>query len=100
MNRPPRERADRWQYLGAMPYAAAMDLQRRLFAERAGERRPDTLLLLEHPPTITLGRRASDADVRWTAEALARSGTSLFRVGRGGAATFHGPGQLVGYPIV
>ncbi|MGH7856908.1 MAG: lipoyl(octanoyl) transferase LipB, partial [Candidatus Binatia bacterium] len=77
-----------------------MATQRRLFAERLDDRRPDTLLLLEHPPTITLGKRATAADLRRSPSELARSGVAVFHVGRGGAATAHAPGQLVGYPIV
>jgi len=86
--------------LGVVEYPTALTLQQRLADERAAELRGDTLLLLEHPPTITLGRRATDADVLWDAGRLERTGIALARVGRGGRATYHGPGQLVGYPIV
>ncbi len=85
--------------LGRVPYPTALSIQERIAAERARELRPDTLLLLEHPPTITLGRRAGAEDVLWDAERLARAGIAVERVGRGGRATYHGPGQLIGYPI-
>jgi len=89
-----------WHTLGRVPYAAALALQDRVAAERERGLRPDTLLLLEHPPTITLGRRATAADVLWDEARLRQRGISVVRVGRGGRATVHGPGQLVGYPIV
>lgn len=90
----------RWCYLGCVDYSEAVVIQERLVAERLRDLRPDTLLLLEHPPTITLGRRAADADVRWNEKELERQAVVVRRVRRGGAATYHGPGQLVGYPIV
>jgi lipoate-protein ligase B len=90
----------RWHALGVVEYRAALEIQERIANERAEGRRSDTLLLLEHPPTITLGRRATDGDVLWDVQRLARSGIAVERVGRGGRATYHGPGQLVGYPIV
>ena len=89
-----------WHALGFVSYRSGLAIQDRVADERVRNLRPDTLLLLEHPPTITLGRRASDADVLWNPERLERSGISLERVGRGGGATVHVPGQLVGYPIV
>jgi len=88
-----------WQAFGVVPYCEGLGIQERVAAERARGNRPDTLLLLEHPPTITLGRRASEGDVLWHACDLERSGITVERVGRGGRATYHGPGQLVGYPI-
>jgi lipoate-protein ligase B len=89
-----------WHALGLVSYAAGLEVQERIAGERERDLRPDTLLLLEHPPTITLGRRASRNDVLWNPEALARAGIAVERVRRGGQATYHGPGQLVGYPIV
>jgi lipoate-protein ligase B len=89
-----------WHALGFVSYRSGLAIQDRVADERVRNLRPDTLLLLEHPPTITLGRRASDADVLWDAERLERSRISLERVSRGGGATVHVPGQLVGYPIV
>ena len=79
--------------LGLVEYGAAWDLQHRLVEERAADRVPDTLLLLEHPHVVTLGRRGTIEDV------LDRS-LPVVHVERGGEATYHGPGQLVGYPIV
>jgi lipoate-protein ligase B len=75
-------------------------LQKRLAAERAAGQRPDTLLLLEHPHTYTLGRSGHEENLVWPeAERLAR-GVAVHRVDRGGDITYHGPGQLVGYPII
>jgi len=89
-----------WHHLGCVAYPAALAIQERVAAEREQGLRPDTLLLLEHPPTITLGRRATERDLLRTESDLARSGFAVERVRRGGQATYHGPGQLVGYPIV
>jgi len=81
--------------LGRAPYEATLALQHRLVTERQAGAIPDTLLLVEHPPVITLGRgRASAAHV------LAPGDTPVVQVERGGDVTWHGPGQLVGYPIV
>jgi len=82
--------------LGRTAYDSALALQERLREARMAGRAPDTLLLLEHPAVYTLGRRADMADLG----AAAGSGVTVRRVDRGGAVTFHGPGQLVGYPIV
>jgi lipoyl(octanoyl) transferase len=88
--------------LGTVSYQAALDLQMRLVEERKQGRIPDQLLLLEHPPVITLGARNRNArsNVLETAEALAQRGVALYETGRGGDVTYHGPGQLVGYPII
>ncbi|MBI1800738.1 MAG: lipoyl(octanoyl) transferase LipB, partial [Chloroflexi bacterium] len=86
--------------LGVMPYAQALDLQRRLCAERKRGEGEDTLLLLEHPPVITLGRRAQSSNILASPELLARHDIEVFQVERGGDVTYHGPGQLVGYPIL
>jgi lipoate-protein ligase B len=84
--------------LGQVAYGEALALQEALVAARAaGESADDVLLLLEHPPVYTLGRGADAADLCGAPERL---GVPVYRVGRGGGATFHGPGQLVGYPIV
>ena len=86
--------------LGLVPYAEALELQRGLARARVtGELRDDVLLLLEHPPVVTLGRAAQSAGVAVPRELLAARGVDVFDVERGGDVTFHGPGQLVGYPI-
>jgi len=86
--------------LGLIGYVEAVALQERLAADRLVGAVPDTLLLLEHPPVITLGRRGTMADVLVSEELLARKGVEVQRSSRGGLVTYHGPGQLVGYPIV
>ncbi len=87
-------------HLGRISYAEALDVQERLSAARKQDLIGDTLLLLEHPPVITLGRNASRANVLASDEWLARRGVELHEVNRGGDVTYHGPGQLVGYPII
>jgi lipoate-protein ligase B len=87
--------------LGTLPYAAALELQRDVARRRiSGEIPEDVLLLVEHPPVVTLGRTAKGANLIASPELLASQGVELFEVERGGDITFHGPGQLVGYPIV
>jgi lipoyl(octanoyl) transferase len=88
--------------LGLIPYDEALALQQRLVEDRRQGRVPDHLLLLQHPPVITLGvkARSSREHVLATDEALAAQGVQLFETGRGGDVTYHGPGQLVGYPIL
>ncbi len=84
---------------GRLDYLRAWDLQRELAeAVRAGG--AERLILLEHPPTYTLGARARDEHVLASDQALARLGAKVYRVDRGGDVTYHGPGQLVGYPIL
>ena len=83
-----------------MPFAPTAALQERLRADLLAGRRPETLLLLEHDPVITLGRSARPEHVHLPEPELARRGISLVQTGRGGDVTYHGPGQLVGYPIV
>lgn len=87
--------------LGLVPYARALEMQRELARQRiAGTLEQDVLLLLEHPPVITMGRSAKEQHVLASAELLAARGVERFEVERGGDVTFHGPGQLVGYPII
>jgi lipoate-protein ligase B len=88
------------EWLGTVPYAEALALQeRRVEAVRAGEA-AEALLLLEHPPVVTLGRSAREENLRVAREDLAARGVEVHEVARGGDVTWHGPGQLVGYPIV
>jgi len=87
--------------LGTLPYAQALELQRDVARRRiAGDIDQDVLLLVEHPPVVTLGRTAKGANLIASPEFLASQGVELFEVERGGDITFHGPGQLVGYPII
>jgi len=88
--------------LGTIGYQAALDLQAQLVERRKQGLIPDQLLLLEHPPVITLGvrTRSDRSHVLESEAALAAKGVGLFETGRGGDVTYHGPGQLVGYPIV
>jgi len=93
-----RPLAVRW--LGRVAYPEAVALQdARVAARRAGEV-PDTLLLLEHPPVVTLGRTAHAENVLLSPQALRARGVALHESGRGGDVTYHGPGQLVGWPVV
>jgi len=88
--------------LGTIGYQAALDLQAQLVEQRKQGLIPDQLLLLEHPPVITLGVRTRNdrSHVLESEAALAAKGVGLFETGPGGDVTYHGPGQLVGYPIV
>ncbi len=90
----------RVERLGCVPYAEALALQERAVAERRRGATPDRLLLLEHPRVVTLGRSSRRESLLASPEELARRGIELFEVARGGDATYHAPGQLVGYPIV
>jgi lipoyl(octanoyl) transferase len=86
--------------LGRLEYAEALELQQRLVAERKQGLIGDHLLLVEHPHVITLGRNGHMENVLAGADILARAGISFFPTDRGGDVTYHGPGQLVGYPIL
>ncbi len=86
--------------LGLMEYLKARELQSAMAVERAAGRCPDVLLLLEHPPTYTLGRRGNVAHILASPTELDRMGAAVHRSDRGGDVTFHGPGQLVGYPVI
>jgi lipoyl(octanoyl) transferase len=93
-------RPDAVRRLGTVPYREAWAIQRRLVAERSAHRIPDTLLLLAHPPVITLGKGGSPAHLLGSSRDLARRGVEFVETDRGGDITFHGPGQIVGYAIV
>jgi lipoate-protein ligase B len=86
--------------LGLVPYVEAWELQKRMVAARIAGEAPDTLLLLEHPPVYTLGRNSLEEHILVSPEELARRGASVERIERGGEVTYHGPGQLVAYPII
>ena len=88
--------------LGTVPYDAALALQRELVEERRAGRVPDLLLLLQHPPVITLGVKGDGgrSNVLVTDGRLAELGVQISETGRGGDVTYHGPGQIVGYPIL
>jgi lipoyl(octanoyl) transferase len=86
--------------LGSVAYADALELQARLVEQRRTGAIPDQLLLLEHPHVITLGTSSHDANVLVDDEQRRLLGIELFETGRGGDVTYHGPGQLVGYPIL
>lgn len=86
---------------GPVPYAEAWDMQKDLVQRRKRDEIPDTLVLLEHPPVYTVGKAARDASNLGVGEEYLRSlGAEVFWSDRGGDATFHGPGQIVGYPIL
>jgi len=85
--------------LGRVDYSTALKLQQTLVDLRKAGQVGDTLLLLEHPPVITLGRNAKRANVLVSEDQLSQSGVEIFECDRGGDVTYHGPGQLVGYPI-
>jgi lipoyl(octanoyl) transferase len=88
--------------LGVVPYAEGLELQNRLVEQRKADEIPDQLIFLEHPPVITLGVRSRNerSHILETPAGLAAQGVELFETGRGGDVTYHGPGQLVGYPIL
>ena len=88
------------RYPGRVPYAEALELQQSLVDARKRDEAPDTLLLLEHPHVITLGRAADKSNIIAPPSLLAARGVEVFETGRGGDVTYHGPGQLVGYPII
>jgi lipoyl(octanoyl) transferase len=86
--------------LGLVGYEQAVELQERLCARRQRDELPDALLLLEHPPVYTRGRRSSDGELLHGEDYYRAQGIELFDTDRGGRITYHGPGQLVGYPIM
>lgn len=86
--------------LGSIEYGEAYELQKRLHRKRLNGNISDTILLLKHPPTLTIGRSGTMENVLVSREQLTQEGISLFFIERGGDVTYHGPGQLVGYPII
>ncbi len=82
-----------------MPYREAWDFQRRLFEMRVEDKIPDTLIFVEHDHVITKGRSTNEENLIATPEELEENGVSIYEVERGGDVTYHGPGQLVGYPV-
>jgi lipoate-protein ligase B len=86
--------------LGLVPYPEALELMRGLVALKQKGPGPQVLLLLEHPPVLTMGRRAADGDILAPPELLEREGIEVHQVERGGLMTYHGPGQLVAYPLL
>ena len=87
--------------LGLDPYADGLELQRRLIEDRKADRIPDTLLLLQHPNVLTSGvKKDGRSHILASPDRLSALGVDVFETGRGGDVTYHGPGQLVGYPIV
>jgi lipoyl(octanoyl) transferase len=85
---------------GPVPYDAANEAMHDLAARRLGGEVPDTVVLLEHPPVFTAGRRAKPEHLVWSEEEALAHGAQVRHIDRGGSFTFHGPGQLVGYPII
>src|SRR5687767_5771980 len=94
------ERSLEVRRLGRVAYSDALELQARLESEVIADRSRDYLLLLEHPHTFTLGRRSKNDGVLATAEMLKGLGIEVYEINRGGRVTYHGLGQLVGYPII
>ncbi|MEI8199770.1 MAG: lipoyl(octanoyl) transferase LipB [Eubacteriales bacterium] len=86
--------------IGRMPYDKALELQYDLVLARQENRIGNTLLLLEHPPVLTLGTRADPANIYLSREQLEARGVTIHEVNRGGDVTYHGPGQVIGYPII
>ena len=86
--------------LGTVPYEKALEYQENLLAKRIAEEIQDSLILLEHPPTITTGRKGNTENLLVREEYLKKHGISFVHASRGGDITFHGPGQIVGYPIL
>jgi lipoyl(octanoyl) transferase len=97
----PSRPSDLWVcHLGSVPYADGVAIQERIRARRLAEELPDTLLLLEHPPVYTRGRRSADGELALGERFYREQGIGVVATDRGGRVTYHGPGQLVGYPIM
>jgi lipoyl(octanoyl) transferase len=88
------------RWLGTQPFASCLEQQLRTREAVAAGIEPETIFMVEHPPTLTLGRRASREDVLWTDEQLAAEQVAVCETPRGGEVTLHAPGQLVAYPVV
>jgi lipoyl(octanoyl) transferase len=86
--------------LGRVEYGEALELQENIMVLRQNGLIGDTLLLLEHPPVLTIGRRGTASNILVPIEQLKNSGVGIHEVSRGGDVTYHGPGQIVGYPIM
>jgi lipoyl(octanoyl) transferase len=86
--------------IGMIDYKEALDFQYELVAARQEGRIPNTLLMIEHPAVLTKGTRTDSANIYFTADQLAKAGICVYEVNRGGDVTYHGPGQIIGYPIV
>jgi lipoyl(octanoyl) transferase len=100
MEQDQRVPALRIRQLGTVPYRHALAIQTEIQAQRQAEEVPDTLLLLEHPPVFTRGRRAADDELALGEAFYRERGIEILPTDRGGKVTYHGPGQLVGYPIM
>lgn len=87
-------------HLGVVEYGEALEMQERLVQERQAGKRADTLVLLQHPPVITMGRRGDQTNILVPIDELEKQGITFYEANRGGNVTYHGPGQLVGYPIL
>jgi lipoyl(octanoyl) transferase len=87
-----------WAFLGTVPYKQAMQIQYSC-AQEVASGAPPKLIMLQHPPTITLGRQADESNLKLSSDEYVKQGIEVFRVLRGGDVTYHGPGQLVFYPI-
>jgi lipoyl(octanoyl) transferase len=86
--------------LGKMEYEKALDIQEKLQRKRIDDEIDDTFLVVEHPPVITMGKRGKEESILVPQEVLDKENFKIVWVGRGGDATYHGPGQMVGYPII
>jgi len=90
----------KYQDIGIIDYQEAWDLQHKIFNQKIAEKIEDTLLLLEHPHTYTIGKGGSISNLVFSEEELKKRKISLYNIDRGGDITYHGPGQIVGYPII